>query len=110
MFNGILTGWCIFIRREIFDTIGFLDEQFEFWYADRDYGLTLLKFNIQHALVPNSIVNHIGNQSHNSIEAEKLNYLTIDQKKVFDQKWGKQRNKLKNLIEKGIFTIKNLFI
>lgn len=109
IFNGILTGWCIFIRREIFDTIGFLDEQFEFWYADRDYGLTMLKFNIKHALVPNSIVKHIGNQSHNSIEAEKLNYLTTGQKKIFEQKWGRQRNKLNNSIKKVILTIMKLF-
>jgi len=87
IFQGILTGWCIFIDREIIDKIGYLDEQFEFWYADRDYGMTLLKHKIQHALIPMAKVLHLANQSYDSIDQSKFNKLTSEQKLVFDKKW-----------------------
>src|ERR1700761_4537891 len=36
-YMDILSGWCIFVRREIFDIIGMLDEHLVFWYCDADY-------------------------------------------------------------------------
>ena len=53
-----LNGWCIFQNRNIYDKIGDLDENFEFWCCDDDYGMTLEKNNIKHMLVKNSIVKH----------------------------------------------------
>jgi GT2 family glycosyltransferase len=88
MFNGILTGWCIFVKRDIFKKIGLLDETFIFWYADRDYGMSLLKHSIPHALVTSSKVTHIGNASHGTIEKTKLNTFTIDQELYYRRKWG----------------------
>lgn len=88
MFNGILTGWCIFVKREIFNKIGLLDEQFEFWYADRDYGMTLLKYNISHALSIRSLVTHIGNQSHNTLDL-KFDHFTEGQRIKYQKKWEK---------------------
>jgi GT2 family glycosyltransferase len=88
IFQGILTGWCIFARRSLFNKIGLLDEQFDFWYADRDYGRTLLKFGLKHVLVPGAIVTHLGNQSHESIDTEKLNELTSEQRIKYERKWG----------------------
>ncbi len=38
--NGVLMGWCIFVKRSVFEKTGLLDERFKFWYADRDYDLT----------------------------------------------------------------------
>ncbi len=88
IFNGILTGWCIFIKRALIEKIGPLDERFSFWYADRDFGRTLLKHKIKHGLVTTSRVDHLGNQSHNAIEPGKFNAFTEDQKAVYEEKWG----------------------
>lgn len=52
-------GWCIVADREVFSQIGFLDETFDFWYADNDYAMTLKKYNIKHALVRTSKVEHL---------------------------------------------------
>jgi GT2 family glycosyltransferase len=86
--NGILTGWCIFVRRSIFDKIGPLDEQFTFWYADNDYDLTLQKHKVRHALVKQSVITHLACVSHDLLGAKK-NEQTIGQWKVFADKWHK---------------------
>lgn len=58
-----LMGWCFVVKREIFQTIGKLDETFDFYYADNDYGMTLRYFNIKHALVFGSYVEHLERKS-----------------------------------------------
>ena len=52
-------GWCLVANRELFSRIKFLDEDFKFYYSDNDYALTLLYYNIKHAVVPNSKVQHL---------------------------------------------------
>lgn len=86
--NGILTGWCLFVKREIFKKIGALDEQFEFWYADNDYDHTLKKYRLKHALVKRSIVTHLGSQSHETL-LDKKDLLTTGQREKFENKWIK---------------------
>jgi GT2 family glycosyltransferase len=54
-----IKGWCIVVRPKIFKKIGLLDETFSFYYADNDYGMTLKYYNIKHALVYNSYVEHL---------------------------------------------------
>ncbi|MDI1234664.1 MAG: hypothetical protein PSX81_10310 [bacterium] len=56
-------GWCLVAEKILFDKIGLLDEQFDFYYADDDYAMTLKKHHIPHALVLNSIVEHIGGEN-----------------------------------------------
>jgi GT2 family glycosyltransferase len=84
--NGVLTGWCILVKRVIFNTIGPLDEQFEFWYADNDYDRTLKKYRVEHALVKTAIVEHVAMQSHDALD-DKEKY-THGQKEKFDKKWN----------------------
>lgn len=52
-------GWCIVANRDVFPKIGFLDETFDFCYADNDYAMTLKKSNIKHAVVNTSKVEHL---------------------------------------------------
>lgn len=54
-----LKGWCIVVKPKIFKKIGVLDEKFSFFYADNDYGMTLKYYNIKHALVFNSYIEHL---------------------------------------------------
>jgi GT2 family glycosyltransferase len=58
-------GWCIVSNREVFPSIGFLDETFDFNYADNDYAMTLKKYNIKHALVNTSKVEHLEREKRN---------------------------------------------
>ena len=94
--SGILTGWCIFTRRSLFDKIGLLDEQFTFWYADTDYDYTLKKHHLIHVLVKSSVVTHLVSQSHDLL-LDKKHELTFGQEAIFAQKW-KQESLFKKLI------------
>jgi len=58
-----MLGWCIVINREILQTIKKLDETHKFWCSDNIYADQLQANGIKHALVCNSIVNHIGGGS-----------------------------------------------
>lgn len=117
-------GWCFIARREIFDTIGKLDETFDFNYADNDYALTLKKYNIRHAVVFASHVKHLDNreykidkgdwyQQQHEAAAKKLKnnpkFHTNEDKKgledslKFYKKWGNatklyRKNKLADLL------------
>ncbi|MDF2434006.1 MAG: hypothetical protein JWP44_3637 [Mucilaginibacter sp.] len=86
--NGILIGWCIFFKREILSTTGYLDEKFEFWFADNDYGNTMNKFHIKHALVTSSKVTHIGSKSHSILSNQDLFEYTYGQFLYYDLKWN----------------------
>jgi len=98
--NGVLTGWCIFVKRSIFKKIGLLDEQFTFWYADNDYDKTLRKHHVQHALVKSSLVTHLACLSYDLL-ADKKDELTTGQRAVFEKKWHR-----KNLLKKIIHFLK----
>lgn len=58
-----INGWCLVVKKELFDKIGFLDEKFDFYYADNDYAMTLKRHNVKHALVCNSYVAHLEKKS-----------------------------------------------
>ena len=87
--SGILTGWCIFVKRRLFNKIGMLDEQFVFWYADNDYDLTLRRYDVKHALVKASVVTHLACLSHDLL-SDKREELTSGQRSIFEQKWHKK--------------------
>ena len=57
-----ITGWCLVIHRSVIQKCGLFDSQFEYWYQDNDYALTLQKFGIKHALITNSRVYHMISQ------------------------------------------------
>lgn len=121
-----MMGWCFVVEKTIFDKIGKFDERFNFYYADNDYAMCLIKYNIQHALVCKSYVTHlvgkvteevIKTQSNfvNSFEFNKkkipkyiikgnMSQILNDKKMIdgvikFHQKWGNRKTiKLKLLI------------
>lgn len=72
-----INGWCIIVKRELFDTIGTLDEKFDFYFADNDYAMTLKWHNIKHARIHNSHVVHLEKKS--MILPDKL----LNKKKAF---------------------------
>lgn len=105
-----LSGWCILVNKKIICETGYLDEQFDFYFADNDYGMTLRKHCFKHALVLNSYVTHLEHKkTSNTISLSsatqlqgktdiKSNLLTpswvndnakmVEGFKVFTSKWG----------------------
>lgn len=85
-----VNGWCIFQRRDIYDIIGDLDERFEFWCCDDEYGMVLETNNIKHALIKTSIVNHDenGGKSLKQLSHEVAAKYTRGGLAIFAQKYG----------------------
>jgi GT2 family glycosyltransferase len=82
-----IAGWCIFVRREIFEKIGLLDERFKFWYCDNDYAKTLEKFNIKHTLVTSSLVDHLEGKTTSTLDEVAQKSLTNEQHWYYQYKW-----------------------
>jgi hypothetical protein len=68
--GGSFCGWCIFWKRSSLNKILPLDEQFIFWCQDNDLAIICSKMGFNHALVGNSIVNHLFTQSLSLVSQE----------------------------------------
>ncbi len=60
-----IMGWCIVATKDVFHRIKYLDETFDFNYADNDYAMTLKRLNIKHAVVNMSKVIHLAKNERN---------------------------------------------
>ena len=58
-----LTGWCLFVDRQVIKTIKKLDETYKFWCSDDVYADQLIKNGIRHALICNCTVLHLGSRT-----------------------------------------------
>lgn len=95
-----IAGWCIFQQRKIYDIIGKLDEQYDFWGCDNSYSVELHKNNVKHALVQSSVVNHhdksLGISGETILSKEEKHRLTVVEFTRF-----KQNNRARlNTVEK----------
>ncbi len=87
--NGLqVTGWGFFVKREIFKQIGPFDEHFVFWYHDNDYSKVLEKFNIRHALITSSEVDHLASTSVIKLGKKTNIKYTIWPQLYYDYKWN----------------------
>ena len=64
-----ITGWCIFCTKKCIETIGKLDESFDFWYSDNVYADQLIKAGMKHGLFCNIQVNHVTSQTLNTVSS-----------------------------------------
>lgn len=80
-----VAGWCIAVEREMIKSIGGFNEQVDFWYSDNIYADQLRKNKIQHALVCNAYVDHIGlgSQTLSKLDRNKSLQLTRYQRKKY---------------------------
>lgn len=91
IFDYHIIGHCIVVKKELMGIINpLLDSTFDFYCADLDYCLTLRKYNIKHAVVFKSKVNHIGGVS--TVKVERKNYLfELDKSGIKYPKYFKTR-------------------
>ena len=87
--RGELAGWCIFQQRDIYETIGQLNEGVDFWFSDNIYADQLQINNISHVLVPSSVVNHhedmIGKTGNSAIDEETKQKYMMGQQHKYQQ-------------------------
>lgn len=74
-----VTGWCLFITNEALKKIGKLNEGVEFWYSDNLYAEQLKEAGIRHGLFCNSRVDHIANQTLNTMPIKVKRQYSVGQ-------------------------------
>lgn len=104
---GVLGGWCIFVKRKIFDIIGLFDENLIFWYCDADYCQTLVKYGVKNCLVPTSVVTHLRSESLKGMKSVEFNKLTQLPRFYYSYKWG-HHSWLKYKAQTLLFNVKTL--
>jgi hypothetical protein len=65
-----LSGWLIFVRRELIKKMGKLPENSVFWFSDNNYVERLKELKIKHYLMTHARVEHIESQTFNDAEEE----------------------------------------
>jgi GT2 family glycosyltransferase len=83
-----ISGWCIFVKREIFKVMGKLDENYVFWCADNDYANTLHMLKIYHALITTSIVDHLESKTLKQQSKQREMELTENELVYIQKKWN----------------------
>lgn len=81
-----LAGWLIFTLNEIWDKIGELPENYNFWYSDNDYVDTLKEHKIPHYLLTNAVVEHLGGVTIKTLDVNKIKEYTIGERVKYDGK------------------------
>lgn len=87
-----LNGWCIMTDRGLYEKIGKIDEEFEFWFADNIYSEQLKRHGVKHALIVNSHVTHIGSQTLHTIDSKTHERYTTGAIPGFCQKHPKNES------------------
>lgn len=83
------SGWCFLLRRDAWETIGGLDEDFAFWYADDATVEQLKRVGLEVAVLSSAKVIHHANGTLRTLERRKRIALTRHQKAIFVAKYGK---------------------
>jgi GT2 family glycosyltransferase len=79
-------GWCFITDKSIFKRTGDFDEQFDLYFQDNDFAMTLKKNSIIHAMIPSSFVEHIGGYTTGIYDASKTEKYA-EGKLKFEKKW-----------------------
>ena len=104
-YMGVLVGWCIFVKREIFNTIGMLDENLIFWYCDADFCQLLMKHKVKNCLISSSFVTHLGSSSLKTVDKKENDRLTQIPRFYYSYKWL-HHSYLKYKMQTMLFKIK----
>lgn len=81
----IVAGWCIFMKRSTWDTIGGFDERLSFWCCDNSYCKQIEKSNLTHALVPMASVVHLQSVTLNQVDKKRYDELTKQQVRIYNK-------------------------
>lgn len=76
------TGWCLTVKREIFDKFK-LNEEVNFWCSDNIFQDDLIKHGIKHALIRDSRIDHVGGATLFSMDNDKIHNLTAEQAQIY---------------------------
>lgn len=78
-------GWAFVWRRDFFNKVGGLKEDFRFWCSDNIVIEQLRAYNEKHILVPSSLVQHVGGLTTKHLISSVKQSYTIDEVEKFNK-------------------------
>lgn len=72
--SAFLTGCCLFVSRQLVETIGFLDEHFFLYYEDVDYSLRAKKAGFLCSVIPSGVAYH---EEKSNESSQKIYFLVL---------------------------------
>lgn len=88
-----LVAFCLMMKREVYETIGGLDEIYGMGnYEDDDYCLTAIDAGFKLAIASDVYIHHFGSVTHSLLNVEYAKLLKHN-KKIFSDKWTEEKYK-----------------
>lgn len=83
-----LIGFCLLIKKEVINKIGYLDELFALGnYEDDDYCLRIRKIGYRLLLCKDTFIFHVGSASFSKLKLERFNKILEENRQKFINKW-----------------------
>lgn len=82
------SGWCFMMKRNVWEDIGGLDEDFSFWCADNATVKQLEAKGYTPMLVVDALVEHLGSQTLKTFDDKTKKEMTHDQVKKYNSKYN----------------------
>lgn len=84
-----LAMYCLVIPRKVFETIGFLDENYKIgMFEDDDYSMAALQSGYKLACAEDVFIHHFGSVSFKKLEDRKYKEIFNSNKSYFENKWS----------------------
>ncbi|MGF6353641.1 GT2 family glycosyltransferase [Paenibacillus sp. 4624] len=84
-----LAMYCVVIPRRVFETIGFLDENYRIgMFEDDDYSMAALQSGYSLACAEDVFIHHFGSVSFKKLEDKKYKEIFDSNKSYFEKKWN----------------------
>jgi len=85
----VLAMFCVALRREIIDKIGYLDENFSIgMFEDDDYAQRIRAEGLRVICAEDVFIHHYGSVSFKQLDQKNYKELFEKNKKVYEEKWG----------------------
>jgi GT2 family glycosyltransferase len=95
--SDFATGCCLLIRREVIETIGFIDDSYFLYWEDVDYSLRAKKAGFKIALEPTSIIYHKNASSSDGAGSRLQQYYQTRNRLAVAFRYGNWTSKLNAL-------------
>lgn len=92
-----LSGCCMMVKKELFDQIGGMDEQFFMYQEETDWGIRTKDIGKEIVYNPNAIVTHIGGVTTKKIKIKSIFIFTQSMEKFFKKHFWKRYNFIQKL-------------
>lgn len=84
-----LIGFCMLIKKEVVNKVGYLDELFAMGnYEDDDYSLRIRKIGYRLLLCRDTFIFHVGSASFSKLDLERFSKLLDENREKFMRKWN----------------------